>query len=41
MVEETWKMGGDEVHLQGLGSEKVNSERGRRGRVCRAGYVLT
>lgn len=40
-MEEAWKMGGDEVHLQGLGPEKVSSARGRRGRVCRTGYVLT
>lgn len=36
-----WEVGGDEVHLQGLGPEKVSSARSRAGRVCRAGYVLT
>lgn len=34
-------MGGDEVHLQGLGPEKVRSASGRGGRVCGTGYVLT
>ena len=40
-MEEAWEMGGDEVHLQGLGPEKVSSARGWGSRVCRTGYVLT
>lgn len=40
-MEEAWQMGGDEVHLQGLGPDKVNCARGRRGGVCRAGCLLT
>lgn len=40
-MEEAWEKGGDAVHLQGLGPEKVSSARGRGGRVCRTGYMLT
>lgn len=36
-----WEMGEDEVHLQGLGPEKVSPARGRGGRVCRTADVLT
>lgn len=39
-MEEAGKMGGNGVHLLGLSPEKVSSARGRRGRVCRAGYML-